>query len=101
MLKTLAHIAPLLNFPFLVVRQHLVWHYLIASLLSHSLSHDSIGNKLAFCSSCVLAAAIYNQAAVNIAAEGLVAAEKQVTHTGFGLIVQLQFIASYILRNDS
>lgn len=79
----------------------MVWHYLIASWLELWLSSDSTGNKLAFCSSCVLAAAIYNQAAVNLAADGLVAAEKQVTHTGLSLIVQLQFIASYILRNDS
>lgn len=60
-----------------------------------------MGNELAFCSSCVLAAAVHNQAAVNPAADSLVAAEKQVSHTGFGLIVQLQFIASYIVQNDS
>lgn len=72
-----------------------MWHYLIASWLELWLNGDSIENQLAFCSSCVLAAA--TQAPVNLAADSLVAAEKQ----GFGLIVQLQFITSYILGNDS
>lgn len=49
-----------------------------------------------FCSSSVLAAAIQSQAADNV-----VAAEPQVIHTGFSLILQSQFIASYILRIDS
>lgn len=50
-----------------------------ASWLELWLSAASIGNELAFCSSRVLAAAVHNQAAVNLAADSLVAAEKHLT----------------------
>lgn len=71
-------------------------HYIIASCLELWLTSDSKGNKFTFCSSCFLAAAIQSQAADNV-----VAAEPQVVHTGFNLIVKSQFIASYNLRIDS
>lgn len=71
-------------------------HYIIASWLELWLTSDSVGNKFMFCSSCVLAAAIQNQAANTV-----VAANPQVIHTGFSLIVQSQFIASYSLKIDS
>lgn len=68
-------------------------HYIIASCLELWLTSDSRGNKFTFCCSCVLAAAIQSQAADNV-----VAAELQVVHTGFNLIVKSQFIAAKVLH---
>lgn len=65
-------------------------------LLELQPSHDSSGNKLATAQ--WLKEAIHDQTAVRLQLKFWLSQKKQITHTGFGLSLQLQFIAFYNLE---